>query len=182
MLKLAASLVVGGVLTITLPAFALEQPPPEIPPRPPYKLLETIAAQKTVEATHELETAVLEPPVQSTLPTETIVASVSDDNAVGDVEVTGSKYDWLTAAGIPESDWWAVDFIVSKESSWNYRAINPSSGACGLAQSLPCSKIADAGLVWNDPVDALKWQYSYVQSRYGSYAAAYEFWVIHSWY
>lgn len=96
--------------------------------------------------------------------------------------ISGTKEDWLRASGIPQSEWWAVDYIVQRESSWNPNAVNPSSGACGLAQALPCSKIAHAGYTWNDPVDALKWQYSYVKARYGSYPQAVEFWKVNHWY
>lgn len=93
--------------------------------------------------------------------------------------ITGSKEDWMRQAGIPESDWWYVDFIVFKESSWNPSAVNKSSGACGLAQALPCSKIPGD---WRDPVNSLRWQYQYVQNRYGGYKGAYEFWLINNWY
>jgi hypothetical protein len=93
--------------------------------------------------------------------------------------VTGNKETWLRESGIPESEWWAVDYIVSKESSWNPLAVNKSSGACGLAQALPCSKL---GTNWSDPVHALKWQYSYVTSRYGGYQQAVAFWKINHWY
>lgn len=93
--------------------------------------------------------------------------------------ISGTKQDWMRAAGIPESDWWAVDYIVSKESSWNPNAVNRNGGACGLAQALPCSKL---GPNWNDPVTALAWQYNYVTQRYGGYAGAYSFWVVNHWY
>lgn len=92
---------------------------------------------------------------------------------------SGGKYDWMRAAGIPESQWQYVDYIVSKESGWNPSARNPSSGACGLVQALPCSKL---GSNWRDPVHALKWQYSYVNARYGGYAGAYSFWKRNHWY
>jgi hypothetical protein len=95
------------------------------------------------------------------------------------VKVTGTKADWMRAAGIPQSQWQYVDYIVSKESGWNPNAVNKSSGACSLAQSLPCSKI---GPNWNDPVVALKWQYNYVNARYGGYAGAYTFWLNNHWY
>ncbi len=94
-------------------------------------------------------------------------------------KVTGSKVDWMRAAGIPESDWQYVDFIVTKESGWNPNAVNKSSGACSLAQALPCSKL---GPNWRDPVVALKWQYKYVEQRYNGYAGAYAFWRTHNWY
>lgn len=92
---------------------------------------------------------------------------------------SGGKYDWMRAAGIPESQWKYVDYIVSKESGWNPNARNRSSGACGLAQALPCSKV---GPNWNDPVVSLKWQYNYVKSRYGGYQGAYNFWLRNRWY
>jgi soluble lytic murein transglycosylase-like protein len=92
---------------------------------------------------------------------------------------TGTKYEWLAQAGVPETDWQYADYIVSKESSWNPNAVNRSSGACSLAQSLPCSKIKGD---WRDPVNALKWQYNYVKSRYGSYYQAYQFWRVNHWY
>lgn len=85
----------------------------------------------------------------------------------------------MRAAGIPESQWVYVDYIVSKESSWNPLAVNRSSGACGLAQALPCSKIPGD---WRDPVNALKWQFGYVTARYGGYYGAYQFWVANRWY
>lgn len=94
-------------------------------------------------------------------------------------KVTGNKQSWLKASGIPESQWQYVDYIVSKESSWNPSAVNKSSGACGLGQQLPCGKWAGA---WNDPVAALKAQYGYVKGRYGGYAQAYSFWQKNSWY
>lgn len=92
---------------------------------------------------------------------------------------SGTKYDWMRAAGIPESQWQYADYIVSRESGWNPRAVNPYSGACGLAQAYPCSKL---GPNWYDPVVALKWQYNYVTERYGGYQGAYNFWVRNRWY
>lgn len=95
------------------------------------------------------------------------------------ISVSGSKEEWLRASGIPEDQWWAVDSIVSRESSWNPNAVNASSGACGLGQQLPCGKWAGA---WNDPVAALKAQYGYVTARYGGYPQAVAFWNANHWY
>lgn len=89
------------------------------------------------------------------------------------------KYTWMRQAGIPSSDWVYADKIVTRESGWNPRAVNRSSGACGLPQAYPCRKL---GPNWADPVHALKWQYSYVKSRYGGYKAAYAFWQRNRWY
>lgn len=97
--------------------------------------------------------------------------------------VGGTKSDWLRAAGIPESDWAYADYIVSHESGWNPLAQNPSSGAYGLCQSLPGSKMASAGADWRtNPVTQLRWMKSYVDGRYGGFAGAYRFWTANHWY
>lgn len=95
------------------------------------------------------------------------------------VQVSGDKQSWLAASGIPQSDWGYVDSIVTRESGWNPNAVNPSSGACGLGQQLPCGKWSGA---WNDPVAALVAQHGYVKERYGSYAGAVAFWNSNHWY
>ncbi|WP_231916001.1 transglycosylase SLT domain-containing protein [Microbacterium karelineae] len=90
----------------------------------------------------------------------------------------GEPADWMAAAGIAESDWGYVDYIVSHESGWNPNATNPSSGACGLVQALPCSKVPGNGY---DPVDNLRWGSGYAIGRYGSWANAYAFWTSNHW-
>ena len=90
----------------------------------------------------------------------------------------GSKSEWMAAAGIAESDWGYVDYIVRKESSWNPNATNKKSGACGLVQALPCSKVPGNGY---NPVDNLRWADGYAKGRYGSWANAYGFWTRNHW-
>ncbi|QIK62228.1 transglycosylase SLT domain-containing protein [Leucobacter viscericola] len=90
----------------------------------------------------------------------------------------GSPAEWMAAAGIAESDWGYVDYIASRESGWNPNATNAGSGACGLIQALPCSKVPGNGY---DPVDNLRWASGYAVGRYGSWAAAYDFWTSNHW-
>ncbi|OJU87462.1 hypothetical protein BGO17_00465 [Candidatus Saccharibacteria bacterium 49-20] len=90
----------------------------------------------------------------------------------------GSKTEWLAASNIAPEYWGYADFMVQKESGWNPNAKNKSSGACGLAQALPCSKL---GPNWNNPVVALNWMNTYV-GRYGGWEGAYNFWLSHKWY
>lgn len=90
----------------------------------------------------------------------------------------GAPAEWMAAAGIPESDWGYVDYIVSHESGWNPNATNRSSGACGLVQALPCSKVPGNGY---NPVDNLRWGSGYASSRYGGWAGAYAFWSKNHW-
>lgn len=96
--------------------------------------------------------------------------------------VTGEKTDWMKAAGIPESDWQYVDYIIEHESGWNYRAVNASSGATGVCQALPGSRMATTGSDYLDnPVTQLKWCHSYANERYGSWQQAYNAWRSQNW-
>ncbi|MGW7005059.1 aggregation-promoting factor C-terminal-like domain-containing protein [Streptomyces sp. NPDC054933] len=73
--------------------------------------------------------------------------------------------------------------IVNEESSWNYQATNASSGAYGLVQALPGSKMASAGADWQtNPATQIKWGLSYMDSRYGSPCAAWQFHLANGWY
>ncbi|WP_181809139.1 aggregation-promoting factor C-terminal-like domain-containing protein [Streptomyces shenzhenensis] len=77
----------------------------------------------------------------------------------------------------------AFSRIVAHESGWNPSATNSSSGAYGLVQALPGSKMASAGSDWkSNPATQIKWGLDYMNSRYGSPAAAWSFWQAHGWY
>lgn len=89
----------------------------------------------------------------------------------------GSPAEWMAAAGISPDDWGYVDYIASRESTWNPNATNASSGACGLIQAYPCSKVPGNGY---DPVDNLRWANGYAQ-KYGGWAGAYDFWLANHW-
>ncbi|WP_093499346.1 transglycosylase SLT domain-containing protein [Streptomyces sp. Ag109_O5-10] len=73
--------------------------------------------------------------------------------------------------------------IVNHESSWNYQAVNASSGAYGLFQALPGSKMSSAGADWQtNPATQIKWGLNYMNSRYGSPCQAWSFWQANHWY
>ena len=98
--------------------------------------------------------------------TATRTASASAQNAP-----QGNCQDWMRQAGITETA--AAYDLIMKESGCRPDAVNPSSGACGIAQALPCSKKPGQ---WNDPVNSMRWMQDYVMSRYGSWQAALNFW------
>ncbi|MFC9281408.1 transglycosylase SLT domain-containing protein [Streptomyces collinus] len=77
----------------------------------------------------------------------------------------------------------AFSRIVEHESGWNASATNSSSGAYGLVQALPGSKMASAGSDWKtNPATQIKWGLDYMNSRYGSPAKAWSFWQANGWY
>ena len=84
---------------------------------------------------------------------------------------------------VPASQYQCFATIIQRESGWNVHARNPSSGAYGLGQALPGSKMASAGSDWqNNPATQIKWVLSYMDHRYGSPCAALSFWNSHGWY
>ncbi|MDT3397031.1 transglycosylase SLT domain-containing protein [Streptomyces sp. B1866] len=85
---------------------------------------------------------------------------------------------------VPADQFQCFSNIVSHESGWNYRAVNASSGAYGLLQALPGSKMASAGADWQtNPATQIKWGLSYMNSaRYGSPCGAWAFWQANGWY
>ena len=95
----------------------------------------------------------------------------------------GSHSDWMNAAGISSSDHGAANAIISQESGWRVNATNRSSGAYGIPQALPGSKMASAGSDWQtNPITQLKWMNSYVVGRYGSWQNAYAHKKSKGWY
>jgi hypothetical protein len=71
------------------------------------------------------------------------------------------------------------------ESNWNYLAENRSSGAYGIPQSLPGSKMATFGDDWRtNPITQIKWGLWYIDERYGSPCNAWSTWQARSphWY
>jgi hypothetical protein len=64
-----------------------------------------------------------------------------------------------------------------RESRWNPHAENSSSGAYGIPQALPGSKMASAGPDWaSNPATQIKWGLGYIKERYGTPCGAWAFW------
>ncbi|MFF5564424.1 transglycosylase SLT domain-containing protein [Streptomyces sp. NPDC012623] len=84
---------------------------------------------------------------------------------------------------VPADQFQCFSNIVNHESTWNYRAQNASSGAYGLVQALPGSKMASAGADWQtNPATQIKWGLGYMNDRYQSPCGAWSFWQANHWY
>ncbi|MBV7700633.1 transglycosylase SLT domain-containing protein [Streptomyces sp. TRM70350] len=89
----------------------------------------------------------------------------------------------MAAAMVPSGQFQCFSNIVDHESDWNYRAVNPSSGAYGLFQALPGSKMSSVGADWQtNPATQIKWGLNYMNERYGSPCDAWAFWQANHWY
>lgn len=81
------------------------------------------------------------------------------------------------------SEFTCLDKLWTKESGWNPLAANPSSGAYGIPQSLPGSKMASAGSDWKtNPKTQINWGLNYIQGRYGSPCSAWAHSQSTNWY
>ena len=111
------------------------------------------------------------------------VKSLAGGNTVAGAKATAramasSKYGW--GAG----EFSCLDQLWEKESGWNYAALNASSGATGIPQALPGSKMASAGNDWaTNATTQIAWGLEYISSsRYGTPCAAWSHSVANNWY
>ncbi|MFK0173420.1 phage tail tape measure protein [Streptomyces sp. NPDC090306] len=108
---------------------------------------------------------------------------------LGDSSASGSAQQFaqlaLKSYGWGPAEWPALKALWNGESGWRWNAENASSGAYGIPQALPASKMASAGSDWKTNADTqIKWGLSYIKSRYGSPSKAYSDWTARSphWY
>ncbi|WP_216379564.1 G5 domain-containing protein [Arcanobacterium phocae] len=77
--------------------------------------------------------------------------------------------DMVAARGWSEAEFACLDQLWQRESGWNHLANNPSSGAYGIPQALPGSKMASAGADWQtNPATQITWGLGYISGRYGT--------------
>ncbi|GAA3664905.1 hypothetical protein GCM10022224_031410 [Nonomuraea antimicrobica] len=79
----------------------------------------------------------------------------------------------LSSFGFGGDQWGCLERLWHKESGWNERAMNRYSGAYGIPQSLPGTKMASAGSDWQtNAATQIKWGLGYIKGRYGTPCAA----------
>ncbi|GIJ19594.1 lytic transglycosylase domain-containing protein [Micromonospora lutea] len=72
-------------------------------------------------------------------------------------------------AGFKIDQFPCLDKLWNKESGWNHKARNPSSGAYGIPQAYPGSKMSSVGDDWQtNPVTQIKWGLGYIKGRYST--------------
>lgn len=87
------------------------------------------------------------------------------------------RYNW------PETQWPYWLDLGNRESGWRWNALNPSSGAYGIPQSLPGSKMATSGPDWRTNAGTqVDWMAGYIAERYGGPHGAISWHNAHNWY
>jgi hypothetical protein len=103
-------------------------------------------------------------------------------NTVGGAKATAQR---LASAnyGWGADQFACLDSLWTKESGWNYQAYNAGSGATGIPQSLPGSKMASAGADWQtNATTQITWGLQYIAAAYGSPCSAWGHSQATDWY
>jgi hypothetical protein len=86
-------------------------------------------------------------------------------------EMMANEYGW------DEEQYKCLNRLWTKESHWNYQARNPRSGAHGIAQALPATKMEKVGTDWRtNPITQIQWGLLYISERYDEPCAAWTKW------
>ena len=89
----------------------------------------------------------------------------------------------LAGFGWSSGEFGCLNSLWEQESGWNPYAANPSSGAYGIPQALPGSKMATAGADWQtSAATQITWGLGYIRSTYGSPCAAWAHETSTGWY
>ncbi len=89
----------------------------------------------------------------------------------------------LLDAGFKLAEMPCLDKLWTKESGWNHRSSNPSTGAYGIAQANPGERMASVGSDWRtNPATQIKWGLGYIKGRYGTPCGAWTFFQNKGWY
>ena len=122
---------------------------------------------------------VVSPPVVAPPPVVTPPPSVVNDPAGAKAYARSA----LAARGQGEDQYTCLVQLWNRESGWRTGAENPSSGAYGIPQALPGTKMASAGADWRtNPRTQVDWGLGYIAGRYGTACAAWDHSNRKGWY
>ena len=98
------------------------------------------------------------------------MASASPEVLPTDVDPDSNRglgYRLMLEFGVAADQWQYLDALWQRESGWNHLAENASSGAYGIPQSLPGSKMADVAPDWRTNAETqITWGLAYIAARY----------------
>jgi hypothetical protein len=91
--------------------------------------------------------------------------------------IAKNKYKWGATQFVCLNNLW------TKESGWRYRANNPRTGAYGIPQAHPGSKMSSVARDWRtNPVTQIRWGLKYIDSRYNTPCTAWSKFKRSNWY
>ncbi len=131
-----------------------------------------------------LAEAVLEPAVDEVVRVGTATApTMADVPPVSPGTARAIGLEMVLARGWSEAEFACLDKLWTKESNWRVNAENRSSGAYGIPQALPGSKMASAGDDWRtNPATQIAWGLGYIANRYDTPCGAWSFFQARNYY
>ena len=123
------------------------------------------------------QAAVLSPALQTELQTGKLPATPTGSSPAAAQAYAKNS---LASYGLLSSQFQDLVRLWNQESGWNFRATNPDSGAYGIPQALPASKLP--GGTSSTMVQQIQWGLAYIKQRYGSIAAAWAHEQHFGWY
>lgn len=136
----------------------------------------------------EISSVVLEEPVNKIVQVRANQTTSRSSSSRTYISGSVAEYQAYARARCSAYGWSTADFnclvaLWNKESKWNPNAYNASSGAYGIPQALPASKMATAGTDYRTNYKTqINWGLSYISSRYGSPSAAWSHSKSTGWY
>ena len=136
----------------------------------------------------EISSVVLEEPVNKIVQVRAKQTTSRSSSSRTYISGSVAEYQAYARARCSAYGWSTADFnclvaLWNKESKWNPNAYNSSSGAYGIPQALPASKMATAGTDYRTNYKTqINWGLSYISSRYGSPSAAWSHSKSTGWY
>jgi resuscitation-promoting factor RpfB len=170
-------------LALSVSGIASSQPAAQLVQQRQHIILMT-AATKSFKVVGTAKVAkVPPPPVSTAADAGTPAVAPTVPSAPPDPGTAESiAYNMLPSFGFSKSEFGCLNDIWTRESGWRYNAEN-ASGAYGIPQALPGSKMASAGADWmTNPATQIKWGLGYIKAVYGTPCDAWAFWQDHSWY
>lgn len=105
----------------------------------------------------------------------------SGSSAGGSTVATANRL--AATAGWGGAQTTCLDELWTRESRFEVTAVNPQSGAYGIPQALPATKMAAAGPAWRtDAATQIRWGLGYIRATYGSPCAAWAHEQTDGWY
>lgn len=143
------------------------------------------AATKSFKVVSKPKVAKVPPPPTGTTGT-TGTGSTGGTTVYASIPSPGTAehiaYEMLPSFGFSHSQYGCLYDMWMRESGWSVTAAN-ASGAYGIPQALPGSKMASAGSNWQTSASTqIKWGLGYIKERYGTPCGAWGFWQAHGWY
>ncbi len=147
--------------SFTRDGYSVIAPPPPPPPEPVVEVSESSSSKSSSSSN------------QSTLPR--VSADPGSAQAIA--------HSMVLSRGWGEDQFSCLVALWNKESGWRVNAANPSSGAYGIPQALPGSKMGSAGSDWRtNPATQISWGLGYISGRYGTPCGAWGHSQAVNWY